>query len=483
MYRERRSVKQRIFRSNTVMVIVTLSLFLVVNLFVIKLYEKSFKASMIGSYELSAETQEIESILTKWNASLEKETLKKLDLQLGQYGYELCVQANDAVIYSNINFKAEELSHAMGQVMITDNRVHIYLIDGITVLAKFDEKEKMMLYAIAGEDPEHRLENINFTGLLLLLLIDGIFCIGVLFVISRIFTKRLIKYITNPLDALYEGAKRMKEGDFSEQVHYQGDVEFEYVCDSFNQMQERITEVLEEKEAYERARIDMVAGISHDLRTPLTAIRGTIKGLLDGIAATPELQERFLDTAYKRTLEMDRLLERLFYFSKLETGNMPLLFEKTEWKEYLEAYVKNYEILTEKDNFRLSLGAITQGTYSDIDRGQMKRILDNLVENCKKYAEADPLEVVIHTLEDPLYLVIEVSDNGKGVTEEMLSHIFDQFYRGDESRNKKEGSGLGLYIVRYLVEAMGGTVKAFNRNGLTVQISLPRSREGEKLDG
>jgi len=118
-------------------------------------------------------------------------------------------------------------------------------------------------------------------------------------------------------------------------------------------MQEHITEANAEKESYEKVRVEMVAGISHDLRTPLTAIRGTIKGLEDGVATTPESREKFLDTAYRRTIEMDRLLERLFYFSKLETGNMPLFFEKTEWSEYLEAYVKRYELLAENEIYKI----------------------------------------------------------------------------------------------------------------------------------
>lgn len=166
-------------------------------------------------------------------------------------------------------------------------------------------------------------------------------------------------------------------------------------------------------------------------------------------------------------------MERLFYFSKLETGNMPLFLEKTEWREYLNTYEKRYEMLEENDCVKLSVEDVKKEIYSNIDREQMKRILDNLLENSKKYADVDILEVSIRSFENDSYFVIEVSDNGCGVSDDKISHIFEQFFRGDESRNKKEGNGLGLYIVKYLVEAMGGFVSAENRDGLTVRLMLP----------
>lgn len=103
----------------------------------------------------------------------------------------------------------------------------------------------------------------------------------------------------------------------------------------------------------------------------------------------------------------------------------------------------------------------------------MKRILDNILENSKKYAETDKLEITINILEEHTYVVLEISDNGCGVSEDKIPHIFEHFYRGDESRNIKEGNGLGLYIVKYLVDAMGGSVDAENSNGLTIRIRLP----------
>ncbi len=473
MNKEKQTVKRRIFNSNTRMVLVTLSLFLFVNMFLINLYESTYKSSMIGSSELADNTEQIRNILADWNPSPKEEAINNLAAKLKRYGFSICVEIDSEVIYSNTDFPVSELINEIGDYLETDGKVHIYVQDYMTVLTQNVMNEKMKVFAIAGEYHEFWSQKNSWTTILILLLIDGIFCIGALLIISQFFTKRLIEHITNPLDALSEGAKRMKEGNFSEPVKYKGDIEFEYVCDAFNEMQEHITEANAEKESYEKVRVEMVAGISHDLRTPLTAIRGTIKGLKDGVAATPELREKFLDTAYRRTIEMDRLLERLFYFSKLETGNMPLFFEKTEWSEYLEAYVKKYELLIENESIKIKIKDVKKGLFSNVDREQMKRILDNILENSKKYAETDKLEITINIFEEHAYVVLEISDNGCGVSEDKIPHIFEQFFRGDESRKIKEGNGLGLYIVKYLVNAMGGTVDAENSNGLTIRIRLP----------
>ena len=117
---------------------------------------------------------------------------------------------------------------------------------------------------------------------------DGILCIIVLVMISQLFTKNLTDRIMEPLDALAEGAKRIKENDLTQDIAYVGELEFENVCAAFNDMQESILAAQEKNRKYEKARTDMIAGISHDLRTPLTAMKGTIKGLMDGVVSEPK---------------------------------------------------------------------------------------------------------------------------------------------------------------------------------------------------
>lgn len=307
---------------------------------------------------------------------------------------------------------------------------------------------------------------------LLLIAADGIACVLILIGVSRFFTRNLTSHIMEPLDTLAEGAKRIQNNDLQQEITYTGDEEFEQVCEVFNEMQRHLYEEQEKNHKYEKARTDMIAGISHDLRTPLTAIRGTIKGLLDGVASSPEMREKFLQTAYRRTGEMEVLLKQLFDFSTLETGNLPISLQNVD----LALFLKNYTVAkteladpkTEHFTLKTEEGSMT----ASIDPEQLGRILDNLLENSRKYAERTPLEIEIRTEQKGENIEIRFSDHGVGVPEEKLPYIFDEFYRADESRNRREGNGLGLYIVKYLVQAMKGSVRASNEDGFTVSMTF-----------
>lgn len=307
---------------------------------------------------------------------------------------------------------------------------------------------------------------------ILLFLADGIICIAVLVIVSQIFTRKLVNHIMEPLDALADGAERIRKNDLTQDIEYSGDAEFENVCHTFNEMRGAILAGQEKNRKYEKARTDMIAGISHDLRTPLTAIRGTIKGLLDGVASTPECQKKFLETAYRRTGDMDLLLNQLFYLSKLETGNMPFDFKTIEISGFISNYVKGKQEILENGQAEITADIEGITGYVSVDPEQLQRIFDNLLENSRKYGNVTPLKIKISVERNKEGFCICFSDNGMGVSEEKIPYIFDEFYRGDESRNKKEGNGLGLYIVRYLTEAMGGSVRAENAGGLAVYLEL-----------
>lgn len=377
---EKGTVKKRIFLSNAFMVVVTLLIFLMINLFVIKFYAESIEAEFRTSVEGVTDEERLDDLLEDWIV--------------------------------------------------------------------------------------HRNEFILLFGA------DGILCIIVLLIVSQLFTKNLTDHIMEPLDTLAEGAKRIKKNDLSQDIAYTGDLEFENVCAAFNDMQASILAEQEKNRRYEKARTDMIAGISHDLRTPLTAMKGTIKGLIDGVASTPEQQKKFLQAAYRRTGDMDMLLNQLFYLSRMETGNMPISMQNIDIGAFLGNYVKGKREVI--NSLQEEIIADTKGITAKVsmDSEQFQRILDNLVENSRKYGETTPLKMKIILEKTPKGLSVCFRDNGVGVPEEKLPHIFEEFYRGDESRNKKEGNGLGLYIVKYLMEAMGGSVRAENADGLAVYLEL-----------
>lgn len=302
------------------------------------------------------------------------------------------------------------------------------------------------------------------------LIADVIACGAIWILVSSFFTKRLSNQIMQPLHLLQNGAKRIRKNELSQSIDYHGDLEFEEICSSFNSMQSHLKMEQEKNQKYEKARTEMIAGISHDLRTPLTAIQGSIKGILDGIVLQDK-QEKFLKKAYRRSEEMVFLLHQLFYLSKLETGNMPLHLQKVDLKEWLQFYVQNKVDVDIVTYFNV------ENAIVEIDMDQIYRIFDNLLENSKKYAQVDPLKICISIKEIEDVYQICFSDNGKGVSEEQLQEIFEEFYRADASRNEQEGNGLGLYIVKSLIESMQGKVWAKNTPGLSIYIELPKGNE------
>ena len=388
---ESRTVKRRIFLSNALMVLVTLVLFLAINLVVVKIYSESIEADFRAS--------------------------------------------------------AEQYMDPLDGGGLDD------LLEDWTI---------------------HRNEFLLIFGA------DGLICIAVLILISQIFTKKLVDHITEPLDLLEAGARRIRGNDLTGEIQYTGDLEFEQVCHTFNDMQAHILAEQEKNQKYEKARTDMIAGISHDLRTPLTVIRGSVKGMLDGVATTPQLQEKFLQTAYRRTGEMEVLLNQLFYFSKMETGNLPIHAQSLILAEFTEQYIRTRQEITDdsKEQITLHINEVQEEVWADPE--QLQRILDNLLENSRKYAEAEILKINIKLKRSRKGVELQFSDNGVGVPEEKLPHIFEEFYRGDESRNKKEGNGLGLYIVKYLMQAMDGSVYAENREGLLICLDFTLASRKKK---
>lgn len=331
--------------------------------------------------------------------------------------------------------------------------------------------------------------------------------IGALLILSVWFTNRMNRKIMDPLDELVKAAQRIQEGNLTEEIRYQGEAEFEKVCRTFNAMQKTILKDQEQRRQNEKARTDMVTGISHDLRTPLTSIQGYIKGILDGIAATPEKQKAYLETAYESTREMNVLLQKLFDFSRMESGQMPFRMVQTDLSEFTVSYIAQKEttydsgevLLTvdcnadekeiqdnrgidkEENTVRQKPGEDIGSHYRQmpeisIDVEQVRRIFDNLLENSIKYAGTKPVQIYVTVREETESVVLEWKDNGTGVPEEKLDKIFDRFYRCDESRRQK-GSGVGLYVVKYIMERHHGTVHAFNDHGLKMQLYFPKEQK------
>ncbi|WP_372999083.1 HAMP domain-containing protein [Lutispora sp.] len=215
-------------------------------------------------------------ILDRFDASAEDWVA--LNTQLDKYGYKLFALEGDNMVFSTLSDSQSRIINGL-KPMELDQNIHAGKCQGLTFAAT--AKGKYTIFAVKGE-----ADNPNFLNELWQLINYCLIVIVVILLLSQIFTSRMAWRILRPLDSLSEGAKRIEKGDLSKPVVYAGKDEFAPVCTAFNQMQEHLMQEREKNAAYERARTDLIAGISHDLRTPLTSVKGYIKGLRDGVANT-----------------------------------------------------------------------------------------------------------------------------------------------------------------------------------------------------
>ena len=282
----------------------------------------------------------------------------------------------------------------------------------------------------------------------------------------------IYKRILVPLDKMRIATKKIADGNFDYELDEKDFVEIPFLYNDFEKMRIKLKENEEEKILSENAARELVSNISHDLKTPLTAIRGYVEGILDGVASSPQKVRDYLTTIYNKTNYMTKLIDELLYYSRVSGNEFSYNFEKTNVKEFFDDYVKDLylELDTIKINFSYSAN-VDADTMIDIDREQIKRALNNIVANAVKYME-DP-EIHFRVKETMDAINIRISDNGRGIDEKDLPHIFERFYRSDASRNTKlGGSGIGLSIVKKVIENHEGSVVAMSKSGVGTDMDI-----------
>ncbi|QOX64905.1 HAMP domain-containing histidine kinase [Anoxybacterium hadale] len=467
-------IKNKILLSSSLMMLLSLITLLVVGGFVIRSFASAFSDDSVNLVNKNAFT--VEDQLASFDAEGgEWEPLKEM---LAQYQYELFVIRNKEAVFPMDDQIPKEITSFLstGNWMEEPRTINVA---GITIVGM--REGEYTIAAIHGKRVGVANIHRNIELILKSFVIIGIAAIAIILLISQVFTNWLIKRVMRPVNALAAGANRIVQGNLSEPVIYKGKDELAAVIATFNQMQAYLLEERRRNASFEKARTDMIAGISHDLRTPLTSVKGYIKGLRDGVASTPEKQEQYLSIAYNKASEMDALLQKLFYFSKLETGNLPLTLIQEDLGQFVRKYVTQNQAELSQRNTAINVNGVELGHFVSMDAEQMNRVLTNLIDNSIKYARAEMLDLNLSVWREKDNVHLSVSDNGQGVPEEQLANLFVQFWRGDESRGNRDGgggSGLGLNIVKHIVEAHGGTVSARNENGLVVDVILPAGKEG-----
>lgn len=273
--------------------------------------------------------------------------------------------------------------------------------------------------------------------------------------------------INRPLNKLKEAANRIKEGDLDFTLEPEGDGEISNLCRDFEAMRQRLKESEEEKEKYDRENRELISNISHDLKTPITTVKGYVEGIMDGVADTPEKMDRYIKTIYSKANDMDRLINELTFYSKIDTNRIPYTFNKINVAEYFEDCAEEVCMDMEERGIVFTYeNQVDRNTVIIADAEQMKRVINNIIGNSVKYMDKPRGRIELRIKDAGDFIQVELEDNGKGIAPKDLPSIFDRFYRTDASRNSAQGgSGIGLSIVRKIIEDHGGKIWASSKLG------------------
>ena len=267
---------------------------------------------------------------------------------------------------------------------------------------------------------------------------------------------------------LKKATKNIKEGNLDFVLEVEGNDEFSQLCQDFEEMRKRLKESTEEKILMDKENKELISNISHDLKTPITAVKGYVEGIMDGVADTPEKMDRYVRTIYNKTNEMDHLINELTFYSKIDTNRIPYTFSKLNVEDYFSDCAEELGLEMETRGIELVYANYVEKDVQVIADGeQIRRVIHNIVSNAIKYMEKPRGIIQLRVKDVGDFIQVEIEDNGKGIAAKDLPYIFDRFYRTDVSRNSsKGGSGIGLSIVKKIVEEHGGKIWATSEEGV-----------------
>jgi len=304
-----------------------------------------------------------------------------------------------------------------------------------------------------------RFRNSVF-GLLILFLLA-------LVLISTISTYLLSRNIVKPLTQLENAALQLGKGNYDFRIDTTAKNEIGDLLRAFEETRKQLKETEQIKRKYENNRNELISNISHDLKTPITTIKGYVEGLIDGIPTSPEKKSKYLQTIYQNTVNMESLINELFLLSELDLKELPLNFEPLDIQAYLTDCVEELKFYLAEKGVTLKFETAVKGSEQVYaDRDKLKRAILNIINNAVNYkADLNPT-ITIRLTEKEEEVQIEIEDNGQGIPEKSLDKIFERFYKADKARSGNlSGTGLGLYIAQKIILSHQGKIWAKSKLG------------------
>lgn len=366
--------------------------------------------------------------------------------------------------YSETGTESENGMYFGGEEQVLVRQVDFLYSDG-------DEGSAFIVTDVSNVIPE--VENFMVD------MVIGIIVVLVLTAFLLIFW--IYRSIMRPLSKMQVAAKNIKEGNLDFELKPEADDELGKLCVDLEDMRKRLKNNAEEKLQFDRENKELISNISHDLKTPVTAIKGYAEGIMDGVADTPEKMDRYIRTIYNKANEMDTLINELTLYSKIDTNRIPYNFNIISVNDYFNDCAEDLSLELEGRNVEFGYFNYVDPDVKIIaDAEQIKRVVHNIVNNSIKYMEKPKGKINLRVKDVGDFVQVELEDNGKGIAPKDLPNIFDRFFRTDASRNSsKGGSGIGLSIVKKIIEEHGGKIWATSREhtGTTMYFVLRKYQE------
>lgn len=390
--------------------------------------------------------------------------LKTLEERLPKTSAYYIIRKGEQILYSNNKDAADRLMPKLprfgegdlaedGGYYFQENNKYVKQFD-----FRFRDDSEGTLFVVA------KMNSLISKALLVDMFI-AILCI--LIFTSWILSQWIHKGVFTPINELNTAMRKIKEGNFDYMLQTDVKGEMGDLFRNYEDMRLRLKESTEENELHEKQHKELVSNISHDLKTPITAIKGYVEGIMDGVADTPEKVDKYIRTIYNKANDMDRLINELTTYSRVDNNRINYKFLRINVADYFSDCVEEIGLDLESRNISLNYTDLVEPDTTVIaDPEQMKKVINNIISNSVKYMNKPRGEIEIRILDEVDAIRIEIEDNGKGIAPKDLPLIFERFYRTDASRNSAQGgSGIGLSIVKKIVEDHGGYIWATSKEG------------------
>jgi signal transduction histidine kinase len=397
----------------------------------------------------------------------------------------IIVRRNETIIYNGDDSKKdgikEEVLPEYG-LNNPDANIVIYIHSPQTALLrqfdfKYDNGDKGTVFLVTSSRsvfPETRR-----------IILDFVFsAIVILFLTAVIMVLWNYRGIVPRLEKLVKAADEIKGGTLDNPVIPDGNDEITELTLSFDEMRKRLLATSKEKMKNEEEQRALISNIAHDLKTPITSVKGYAEGLLDGVANTPEKRESYLRTIVNKANEMNALINELSLYTKIDTNRIPYNFAVIDADDFFMDCAEEIgmDLKNQKIEFNFT-DSLFENTKIIADPQQLERVVHNIVSNSVKYMGGKNGVIDMRVKDVGDFIQVEIEDNGIGIAVKDLPHIFDRMFRADASRNSQTGgSGIGLSIVKKIIEDHGGNIWATSTVGVGTIMYFVLRKKLEEAD-